>query len=66
MILVVGIAVGLIVAGLLICFLSGSAGRASLGFWWVGAVLAVCGVVLLLAPVIVFVAGIIRQALELH
>jgi uncharacterized membrane protein YeaQ/YmgE (transglycosylase-associated protein family) len=57
MAMVIGIAVGLIVAGLLICFLSPQAGRASTFFWWMGIILAVVGAVLVIAPVITWFAA---------
>jgi len=66
MILVVGVAVGLILAGLAICWLSGQAGRAATVFWWIGIVLAVVGAVLLAAPVIAWVAAQLRVILEVH
>lgn len=60
---VVGLAVGLILAGLLIIFLSPSAGRMATVFWWVGAVLAVVGLVLLVTPVLVWVDHQLRMIL---
>lgn len=63
MIVMISLAIGLMVFGLLICFLSPSAGRAANPFWWIGIVLAVCGVILLLAPLFVFLARVIRSAL---
>ncbi len=61
--IVVALSLVLIIGGLLICWLSGSAGRASTMFWWVGIVLAVFGFILLLAPAFVFLSGVIQQML---
>lgn len=66
MLIVLGVAVGLIVFGLLICFLSGSAGKAATVFWWLGIVLAVVGGLLLLEPIVVYVAEHLKQAIGAH
>lgn len=60
---IVGLAVGLILAGLLIIFLSGGAGRLAGVFWWVGAILAVVGLILLITPVLVWVSHQLRMML---
>jgi hypothetical protein len=51
---ILGLAVGLILAGLAICWLSPKAGRqtAVTVFWWTGIVLAVVGLILLITPVL--------------
>lgn len=53
----------LMVAGLLVCWLSPSAARVQRVFWWVGIVVAVCGLLLLLARIILFAAEFLKQAL---
>ncbi len=65
MIVFIGLAVGLIIGGLVICFLSKNAGQPMLVtlFWWVGIILAVLGLILVLAPVLVWIAAQIRAAL---
>lgn len=61
----VGLAVGLILAGLAIAWLSRQAGTLLLStiFWWVGVVLAVVGLILLVTPVLNWLYVQIRTAL---
>ena len=61
----IGIALLLMLAGLGICYLSGSAGNALLSrvFWWIGILCAVCGALLILAKIIVWLAGHLSAAL---
>lgn len=66
MLVMIGVAVGLVVFGLLICWLSPSGGKAATMFWWIGIVLAVIGVILLIAPVVVYVAEHLRAALGVN
>lgn len=65
MAVVIGLAVGLILAGLLIAWLSPKAGSATLAavFWWVGIVLAVVGLILLVTPVLNWVYVQLRTML---
>ena len=63
MTIVLGLAVALILAGLAIAFLSRGAGRLAGLFWWVGVVLAVIGLVLLLQPVLNWIANQLRVML---
>lgn len=67
MAIVVGLAVGLIVAGLVIIWLSGNARQPVLVsvFWWVGLALAVVGLILLLAPVVAWIDQQLRSMLRL-
>lgn len=59
----IGLAVGLIVAGLLITLLAGNAKVPVLVqiFWWVGIILAVFGLILVLAPILNWIATQVRQ-----
>jgi len=68
MVVVVGIALGLMLGGALLCYLSP-------GFrvpilvsiaWWAGVILFVVGLILLLAPAVVWVAAQLRAILGLH
>ena len=59
----IAFAVFLVLAGLGICFLSAQAGRFANLFWWVGVVVAGVGLVLLLAPVIVWLDREVRSVL---
>ncbi len=65
MVVLLGVAVGLIVAGLVICWLSSQAHYPLLAriFFWVGLVLAVVGVVLLLAPALNWLSVQLRAML---
>lgn len=60
-----GLALGLIIGGLLICYLSSGAGNALLAkvFWVTGIVLAVIGFILLVTPVFVWASNQLRQML---
>jgi hypothetical protein len=59
----VGLAVGLIICGLVIVVLCGKTGNALLGsvLWWIGVVLVVIGVVLLVTPVFVWFSGLFKS-----
>ena len=61
----IGLAVGLILAGLLIAWIAPQAvkGVAGVVFYWVGLVLAVIGVVLLITPALVWISAQLRQML---
>jgi len=65
MTIVVGVAVGLVLAGLAICWLSSGAGNPTAVsiFWWVGIVLAVVGVILLVTPVLNWIYAQLRVML---
>lgn len=65
MAVVVGLAVGLIVVGLAICWLSRQAGNPTLAniFWWAGVILAVVGLILLIAPVLNWISVQLRTML---
>ncbi len=62
----IGLAVGLIVAGLFIVLLSGNAKPPMLAvvFWWVGIVLAVFGLILVLDPILHYIAEQVRAMLH--
>lgn len=55
--IIIGLALGLILGGLLMCFLSGSVKQPLLAkiVYWTGIVLVVAGLVLLLTPILVWV-----------
>ncbi len=57
MTIILGLALGLIIGGLVICLLSRQAGSPLLVtiFWWVGVICAIIGLVLLLTPVLVWI-----------
>lgn len=59
--IIFGLAVGLILAGVIIAYLSSGMGRAGNIFWWVGAILAVVGVILLITPVLVWIDHQLRS-----
>lgn len=65
-VVVVSVALGMIIGGLLIAWLSSSAGKTASIFWWVGVIVAVLGLFLFVAPIVVYIAGHIRAALGLH
>lgn len=58
-----GLAVLLLLAGLGICFLSKSGGRLANLFWWVGILLAGLGLLLVLLPILTWIALNLKQAL---
>lgn len=55
-VMIVPLAIGLILGGLVICWLRDKPGNALLALvlWWVGIIMVVIGLVLLLAPVFVW------------
>jgi hypothetical protein len=65
MAVVVGLAVGLLLAGLLVCYLSGSLKPPLLATvaYWLGIVLAAAGCVLVLQPILNWIAAQLRTAL---
>jgi hypothetical protein len=65
MTITIGLALALILAGLVMAALSGHAGNALLSrvVWVVGVVLIVVGLILLLSPVILWINGHLRQML---
>ena len=63
MTIIVGLALALVIGGLVICYVSGSAGRLAGLFWWAGIALAVVGLVLLVTPVLLWVNLQLRAAL---
>ena len=65
MTVIIGLAIGLILGGLLMAFLSGSMKYPLLIsiVFWVGIVLVVVGLVLLLTPVLVWLNGQLRAML---
>ncbi len=67
MAVVIGLAVGLILAGLLILFLSGNAKYPLLVtvLHWVGIILVVVGLILLITPVLVWIEAQLRSMLKL-
>jgi hypothetical protein len=64
-VLVIGVALGLILVGLVMMVLAPKAGSALLStvVWWVGVVVLVLGLILLVTPVLVLISGVIRSAL---
>lgn len=62
---VVGLAVGLLLAGLVMAWLSGALRPPLLAAiaYWVGVVLVAVGLVLLLTPVLIYVNGVLRGML---
>jgi len=67
MVVLIGVALGLMLGGALLCFLSPGFKVPALVSvaWWIGVILFVVGLILLLAPVIVWAAGQLRAALGL-
>lgn len=65
MVVVVGLAIGLIIAGLVIIYLSRYANYPVLVtvFFWVGLVMSVIGLILLITPVLVWLTYQIRTAI---
>lgn len=61
----IGVALGLLIGGLVVCFLSGSVQHPLLVrvVWWIGLLLAVCGALLFLAPILAWLAANLRAAL---
>lgn len=58
-----GIAILLTLAGLGICLMSGSAGRLANFFWWAGILIACLGLLLIVLPVLAWIASNLKQAL---
>lgn len=67
MAIIIGLALGLIIAGLVIAYLSGTMRQALLEsvLYWVGVVLVVVGLVLLVAPVVAWLDAQLRSMLKL-
>jgi apolipoprotein N-acyltransferase len=65
MTVVIGLALGLIVVGLIMAWLSPSMKKEPLVsiVWWVGVVLVVVGLILLLTPVLIWINNQLRAAL---
>lgn len=63
MVFIIGLAVGLMLGGLAICWLSPSAGSLKPLAWWAGIILFVVGFVLFIAPIIVWLAAQLRSML---
>lgn len=65
MVVVIGLAVGLVLAGLVMAWLSGSLRQPTLAavVYWAGVVLVVVGLVLLITPVLVWLSAQLRSAL---
>ncbi len=63
--IMIGLALGLLIGGLLICLLSSQASNPALVgiFWWAGIICAVIGLVLLVFPVLAWVHGQLRAAI---
>jgi hypothetical protein len=61
----IGLAIGLIIGGLVICLLSGNAKQPFLItlFWWIGIIVAVVGLLLAIAPIVAWLAGTAKQAI---
>lgn len=59
------LALAMLIGGLLVCFLSGSAKYPVLVtvVWWIGIVIVLCGALLLLCPILIYVSTQLRQAL---
>lgn len=60
-----GLALGLLIGGLVVCALSPHAGHPLLVrvFWWLGILCAVAGALLILAPLVEWLAAQVRAAL---
>lgn len=60
-----GLALGLLIGGLVVCALSPHAGNPLLTrvFWWLGILCAVCGALMLLAPIIEWLSAQVQSAL---
>jgi hypothetical protein len=65
MTIILGLALGLIVVGIVMAVLADKLGNALLTtvVWWVGIVLIVIGLILLVSPVILWINGHLRQML---
>lgn len=63
--MLIGVALGLLIGGLLVCFLSPQAHYplAVRVTWWLGLLLALCGALLILAPVVTWLAVQLRTML---
>ena len=61
----IGVALGLLIGGLLVCALSDKAGYAVLSriFWWLGILCACCGALLILSPIFSWLAAQMRSML---
>lgn len=61
----IGLAVVLMIGGLLICYLSPSAKYplAVAIAWWIGFLVFLCGALLILAKIILWVAGVLQSML---
>ena len=61
----IGVALGLLIGGLIVCMLSGNLQYPTLVrvVWWLGLVLACCGALLFLAPILAWLAAQLRAAL---
>lgn len=66
--IIIGLSVGLIIAGLVMAWLSGSVRQPVLAnvVYWVGIVLIIVGLILLLTPVIVWLNVQLRQMFGLN
>lgn len=68
MAVLIGVALGLILGGLIMAFLSGGVKQPTLAsvVYWVGVALIVVGLILLLTPVLVWINAQLRAMLDIH
>lgn len=61
----IGVALGLLIGGLVVCWLSPNVQQPTLVrvIWWLGLLLALCGALLFLAPFLAWLATNLRAAL---
>lgn len=65
MAIIIGIALGLLIGGLIVCYLSPALQNPLLVrvVWWIGLLLAVCGALLILVPILSWITAQLRSAL---
>lgn len=68
MAILIGVSLGLILGGLLMCYLSPAVQQGLLKtvVYWTGIVIIIVGLFLLFAPAIVYIAGHLRAMLDLQ
>jgi hypothetical protein len=65
MTMVIGVALGMLIGGLLVCMLSPNIHYPVMVkiVWWIGLILALCGALLLLTPILIWITAQLRAAL---
>ena len=64
--IIIGLALGLTIGGLVVMLLAAKAiDNATLKtvFWWVGLIVALCGLFLLISPIVVWISGQLKAML---